>query len=46
MACKARITIRPDERKKEWQLKYPAMCDWTVIGPYPNREAAQAWEDR
>lgn len=46
MPCKAGITTRPDERKKEWRIKYPTMRGWTVVDPYPNRKAAQDWENR
>ena len=46
MPCRAGITTRPDERKKEWKQKEPTMRNWKLVGPFPSREAAQAWEDQ
>jgi hypothetical protein len=46
MGCRAGITTRPDERKAEWQQRYRTMRNWQLYGPFANRAAAQAWEDR
>ena len=46
MSCRAGITTRLSERKKEWQDKYPNMRNWQAIGPFRNRAEAQAWEDK
>ena len=45
MPCRAGITTRLNERKKEWQQTYPAMRNWQAIGPFRNRALAQEWED-
>ena len=44
MGCRAGITTRPDERKTEWQRKYPNMHNWKV-SEFPTRRDAQLWED-
>lgn len=44
MACRAGITTRPSERKKEWEQKYPNMYNWVLHGPFDSRTNAQAWE--
>jgi len=46
MSCRAGITTRPNERKTEWQAKYPKMSNWQLFGPFVNRIQAQDWEDR
>ena len=46
MGCRAGITTRPNERKSEWQQQYRTMRNWRLEGPFANRAAAQAWEDR
>jgi hypothetical protein len=46
LACEVGITTRPQERKQEWRIKCHAMHDWTVIGPYSTRQAAQDWAER
>ncbi len=45
MPCRAGITTRLNERKQEWQEKYPNMRNWQFAGPFGNRAAAQRWED-
>lgn len=45
MACRVGITTRPNERRQEWQLKYPNLRNWQTVGPFPSRQAAQGWED-
>ncbi len=46
MPCRAGITTRLAERKKEWLELYPKMRNWKAFGPFRNRAAAQAWEDK
>lgn len=46
MGCRAGITTRLSERKAEWQQKYPKMRNWQQFGPFADRAAAQAWEDK
>jgi len=46
MACRAGITTRPAERKKEWEEKHPTMHNWKVFGPFASREKAQEWENK
>jgi hypothetical protein len=46
MGCRAGITTRPSERKAEWKDKYQSMRAWQLVGPFQNRAAAQAWEDK
>lgn len=46
MPCRAGITTRLSERKKEWEREQPGMRNWQEAGPFQNRAAAQAWEDR
>ena len=45
MPCRAGITTRPTERKKEWLQYYPQMTNWQLVGPFPTRGEAQRWED-
>ncbi len=45
MACRAGITTRLDERKTEWQQRYPGMRNWQAFGPFSSRSTAQKWED-
>ena len=45
MPCRAGITTRPEERKKEWQLLHRSMRNWQVTPPFSSRAEAQAWED-
>jgi hypothetical protein len=45
MSCRAGITTRPEERKKEWLIEYPSMRNWQVFGPFASREMAQSWEN-
>jgi hypothetical protein len=46
MACRAGITMRPEDRQREWHREHPTMGHWEVVGPYATREEAQAWADR
>lgn len=45
MPCRVGITTRLEERKKEWEQRYPAMRNWQAFGPFDNRAEAQAWEN-
>jgi hypothetical protein len=46
MACRAGITTRPDERKREWERKEPTLRNWQLFGPFASRSAAQKWEEQ
>jgi hypothetical protein len=46
MTCRAGITTRPEDRKREWRLEHPTMRHWEVVGPFASRQEAQSWEDR
>lgn len=45
MACRIGITMNPARRKKEWQLEYPNLRNWAVLGTYDSKSAAQAREN-
>lgn len=44
MPCRAGITTRPDERRKEWLQRRPGMRNWEAT-PFSSRATAQVWED-
>ena len=44
MACRVGITTDPDRRRREWELEYPNLRDWQVIGTHLSKTAAQAQE--
>ena len=46
MPCRAGITTRPSERKKEWERSEPTMRNWQLFGPFSSRQAAQQWENQ
>ena len=39
------ITIRPDERKKEWKRKYGKIYYWKIVKTFKTKKAAQNWEN-
>lgn len=45
MACRVGITTHPERRKKEWQLEYPNLRNWVVLGTYDTKSAAQTREN-
>ena len=44
MACRVGITTDSDTRKRAWEAEYPQMENWTVLGPFDSKEAAQKKE--
>jgi hypothetical protein len=45
MPCRAGITTKPEERRREWEQEEPTMRNWELSGPFSSRQAAQEWED-
>lgn len=45
MPCRVGITTRPDERRREWQRRYPTLRNWEQR-QFESRSAAQAWENK
>ena len=44
MACRVGMTTDPDRREKDWQRKYPGLRNWTILGQYSSKSAAQKRE--
>ena len=38
------MTTDPDRREKDWQRKYPGLRNWTILGQYSSKSAAQKRE--
>ncbi len=45
MGCRAGITTRPEERKREWKRRYPTLRNWQQQR-FTSRAAAQSWENQ
>ena len=46
MACRVGITTDPDERRQHWESIYPDLRNWTIVGTFGTKSAAQDLETR
>ncbi len=46
MGCRIGITTDPQERRREWQSRYPSLRNWLILGTHFYRASAQLQEDR
>lgn len=46
MACRVGITTNIPGRKLDWELEYPTLKNWKVVGGPMSRDEAQAMETR
>lgn len=44
MACRIGITMYPADRLQYWQGQYPTLRNWTILGQFSKKSAAQRAE--
>lgn len=45
MGCRVGITTNPEDRKQDWERKYPNLKGWEILASYSYRPLAEAREE-